>query len=317
MIDFLGFILYYLCMNILIMCNPYSGKGTSVKFAHELEKRIAKRSEHTTEIFLSQSIESLHEYFAKIKKEDEHRFDAAIFLGGDGTFGIAVDAMIKAGLDFPVAIFPLGTVNDFAKQLKMKKNVKRCVDVILSGKIRECDVANVNGDYVVNVACGGYFTHGANTYSRTAKKMFGKMAYYGKAVFNLFNMQGQRIRFVIDNNEVIEDEVVMYLILNSPSAGGFKKIGAEAKIDDGYFDLCAIKKARLGLLLRTAIKILGGRHIPDKYIIYRKGKHFRVELVEDKINPKFVKSDTDGNVGPELPLDIRVEEKKLKVYYKN
>lgn len=297
------------------MCNPHSGRGTSLNFAQRLKKRIEKKTEHTSEIFLSQTIDSLNEYFQKLAKEEPNRFDAAIFLGGDGTFGIAVDSMLKAGLDFPVAIFPLGTVNDFAKQIGMKKNVKKCVDVIVGGKIRECDVATCCGNYVVNVACGGYFTHGANTYSRMAKKMFGKMAYYGKAVLNIFNMHAQRLKFTVDGEE-IEEDVIMYLIMNSSSAGGFNKIGASAKIDDGKFDLCVIKKAHLGRLLRTGIKILGGKHIPDKCITYRQGKHFKVELVGDDVNPNFVHSDTDGNVGPALPLEIEVIDKKLKLFYR-
>lgn len=303
-------------MNILIMCNPHSGKGTSEKFAGKLAREIHKTGLHTAEIFLSQTIESLHQYFKEIKTKDPNKFDAAVFLGGDGTFGIAVDALIKAGLNIPVAIFPLGTVNDFAKRLNMKRDVKTCVNVILSGKTKMCDVACVNGDYVVNVACGGYFTHGANTYSRKAKKAFGRLAYYGKGAFNVFNMHPQKLRFTVDDAE-LEAEVVMYLVLNSSSAGGFKKIGAEAEIDDGYFDLCAIKKPKPLSLIGTLIKIFGGKHKKDKNIIYLKGKHFKIEPVGKKINPKFLKSDIDGNVGPNLPLEINVIKKRLEIYYNN
>ena len=285
-------------------------------FASKLASEIAKKKgEHSAEIFYSETIEAMNEYFAWVAKNDPNRFDAAVFLGGDGTFGIAVDSMIKAGLNFPVAIFPLGTVNDFAKHLGMKRNAKKCVEVLLSGKTKACDVACVNGNYVVNVACGGYFTHGANTYSRAAKKAFGKMAYYGKAVFNLFDMHAQNLNFVVDD-ESFEAETIMYLCLNSPSAGGFKKIGAEAKIDDGFFDLCVIKKGKLGALLRTGIRILGGKHIPDSHIEYRKGKHFEISFAEsDKHNNKFDKSDTDGNVGPELPLMIDVVPQKIDIFY--
>ena len=174
-------------MNVLIVSNPHSGKGKSGIFAKNLKDEIIRRN-HNAEIFVSQTIQSLYQYFGSIRIEDPNKFDACIFLGGDGTFGIAVDAMLKNKLNFPVAIFPLGTVNDFARHLKMKNNVKTCVDVVLSEKIKLCDVALVNNDYVVNVACGGYFTHGANTYSRTAKKLFGRLAYYGKGIFNIFHL---------------------------------------------------------------------------------------------------------------------------------
>lgn len=281
-------------------------------FASKLAKEISMRKGgHSAEIFYSESIEATYEYFGL--KAKESKFDAAVFLGGDGTFGIAVDAMIKTGFDVPVAIFPLGTVNDFAKHLGMQAKTKKCVDVLLSGNVRQCDVAKVNGSYVVNVACGGYFTHGANTYSRAAKKVFGKMAYYGKAVFNLFDMHAQNLKFVVDGKEM-QAETIMYLILNSPSAGGFKKIGAQAKIDDGFFDLCVIKKGHLGALLATGIRILGGNHIPDSHILYVKGKHFEIDFAEGKHNSKFDKSDIDGNVGPSLPLVVDVVPQKIRVF---
>jgi len=301
-------------MNILIICNPNSGRGNSFSFAKKLKKRIEKVSSSSAEIYLSESVEKMREFFAEIKKERPNFYNSILILGGDGTFSLAVDALLKIGLNVPVAIFPLGTVNDFAKQTHMAKSVKKCVSTILAQKTKKCDVAFVNGDYVVNVACGGYFTHGVNTYSRVAKKMFGKLAYFGKAAFNVFNMRAQKMRYTIDG-ETFEAETIMYLVMNSASAGGFKHIGARAKIDDGLFDLCVIKKARIGRLARTAIKILGGRHIPDKCIEYRQGKNFKIELVGEKPNPNFLKSDFDGNVGEKLPLEIKVDNKKLEIYY--
>ena len=300
-------------MNILIVCNPNSGKGNSLYFAKKLKKRIEKISDSTAEIYLSESVEKMRDYFVEIKVKEPNKFNSVVILGGDGTFGLAVDALVKTELNLPVAIFPLGTVNDFAKQVGMKKNVKKCVSTLLNGKTKMCDVGCVNGDYVVNVACGGYFTHGANTYSRVAKKMFGKLAYFGKAAFNVFNMHAQKMRFTVDD-ESFEADTIMYLVMNSASAGGFKHIGARAKLDDGMFDLCVIKRARLGRLVRTAIRILGGKHIPDKCIEYRQGKHFKIELVGDKINSNFIKSDFDGNVGEKLPLEIVVDNKKLEIY---
>lgn len=301
-------------MNILIVCNPNSGRGDGLFFAKRLKKRFEKIAECAVEIFLSESVEKMREFFANIKIERPNYFNSIIILGGDGTFSLAVDALLKIELHVPVAIFPLGTVNDFAKQTHMSRCVRKCVKTIVAGKTKKCDVAFVNGEYVVNVACGGYFTHGANTYSRVAKKIFGKLAYFGKAAFNVFNMHAQKMRFTVDN-ETFETDTIMYLVMNSASAGGFRHIGANARIDDGLFDLCVIKKARLGRLARTAIKILGGRHIPDKCIEYRQGKHFKIELVGDKPNPNFLKSDFDGNVGDSLPLEIEVDNKKLEIYF--
>ena len=137
-------------MNILIICNPNSGRGNSFSFAKKLKKRIEKVSSSSAEIYLSESVEKMREFFAEIKKERPNFYNSILILGGDGTFSLAVDALLKIGLNVPVAIFPLGTVNDFAKQTHMAKSVKKCVSTILAQKTKKCDVAFVNGDYVVS-----------------------------------------------------------------------------------------------------------------------------------------------------------------------
>lgn len=296
--------------NILVIYNPNSGKGTAESFAHELKREITSKGARAV-LFRSESIDKMNSYLDKIKHSNKV-FDAVVLLGGDGTFGMGVDSLIKHDIDFPIAIFPLGTVNDFARQLHMKCNVKKCVKAILNGKTRDCDVAKVNDGYVVNVACGGYFTHGANTYSRRAKKIWGKLAYYGKGVFNIFNMKPQRLRITVDDR-VFEEDIIFYSIVNSKSAGGFARLGAKASIDDGMFDFVGIKNMKFFNMVNVFLRLLRGEHYKSKHVIYCKGKHFRVECVGGKINPKFLVSDTDGNVGPTLPIEVDVVNKKIKV----
>lgn len=300
-------------MNVLIVCNPYSGRGKGVKFAKKIQNEINKEKIHTAEIFLSENIEELGNFFTSIKNENPNKFDALIILGGDGSLGIGVTQMLKNGLNIPVGIFPLGTVNDFAKQIGVKRNVKRFVKIVLANKIKDCDVAKVRNEYAVNVVCGGYFTHGANTYSRIAKKIFGKITYYFKAFFNVFNLKPQKLRFEIDG-DVFEEEVIMYLVLNSKSAGGFKQIGKQAKLNDGLFDVCVIKKCGILKLIFTALNILRGKHIGKKSILYQSGKNIKIQLVGEKENPKFLNCDMDGNVGQKLPIEINVHEKKIQVF---
>ena len=314
-------------MNIEIILNPNSGHGNSIIYAKKIKDLLLKNSCNEVNIFESLSIESTEQRFKEIKEKDI-QLDLIILMGGDGTVSICIDRMLKTGLNFPIAIFPSGTVNDFSKQLGMTKNVKKFVKTILANSKKQCDLAISNGIYTINVASGGYFTHGANTYSSKAKKLFGKIVYYVKGMFSAFGMSPQRLKITADDN-TYEEEVLIYLIANSKSVGGFKKMGARAKIDDGYFDLCMIKDGGISLIF-TFFKLFFGLHTNDKNVIYKKAKNFKVELVpnmhEDRItkrkhlkktNPKFISRDIDGNKGPHLPLNVQVIENKITVYYSN
>lgn len=311
-------------MKIEMILNPSSGNGFGLYYAKKIKAEFAKNGILDVKIFISNSIEQTTNRFEKIKKQNIP-LDAMIFLGGDGTLSVCIDKMLKSGLNLPIAIFPAGTVNDFSKCLGMTKNVKKFVEAILKNKTTKCDIALVNGFYTINVAAGGYFTHSANTYSRQAKKLFGKIAYYIKGLFSSFGMTPQRMKFTIDG-KVYEEDVLMYLIINSASVGGFPKMGAKSVINDGYFDFCAIKYSRTSLF-NTFFKILIGKHTNDKNIIYQKGKNFKVELADTIIenpitknrkkldtNKNFIHSDLDGNVGPSLPLEVQVISHAITFY---
>lgn len=311
-------------MEIEIICNPNSGRGNSVYFARKIKTELAMRGENDVNIFESLSIRDTEERFAEIARQGIE-IDAFVFIGGDGTISICIDRMLKNGLNFPVAIFPCGTVNDFSKSFGMTTNVKKFVDTLLARRKVKCDIAKVNGNYAVNVACGGYFTHSANKYSRRAKRLFGRLTYYVKGMFSAFGMSPQRLKITVDGR-VFEEDILMYMVINSKSVGGFSKMGAKTKIDDGLFDLYAVKFAGLSLVW-TFFKLLFGKHTYDRNVIYTTGKNFKIELSENirenpitkkpkkyKTNEKFIHSDLDGNVGPALPLEANVLGEELSIF---
>ena len=77
--------------------------------------------------------------------------------GGDGTVNEIVNGMMEK-LDLPLAIFPVGTANDFGHHLNLPKSVADCCDVILRNNIRRVDIGKVNDKYFINVCSGGLFT---------------------------------------------------------------------------------------------------------------------------------------------------------------
>ncbi len=73
--------------------------------------------------------------------------DAIVIGGGDGTMGSALPAILKA--DLPMAVWPLGTANDFARSLGIE-NDDGTVASLIAWNERRIDVADVNGHYFIN-----------------------------------------------------------------------------------------------------------------------------------------------------------------------
>lgn len=61
------------------------------------------------------------------------------------------------------------------------------------------------------------------------------------------------------------------------------------------------------------MKILTGDHIYDKNVLYIKDNYFKIECLEES-NHVIMESTVDGEIGPDMPFEIRVIPKAIKVF---
>jgi len=85
------------------------------------------------------------------------RVDAVIVGGGDGS--IRTVAGVLAGSGVPLGIIPWGTLNHFAKDLKIPLSLAAAAAVIAAGEVREVDVGEVNGRIFINNSSIGVYPY--------------------------------------------------------------------------------------------------------------------------------------------------------------
>src|ERR1700738_1797009 len=83
--------------------------------------------------------------------------DAVVVGGGDGS--IRTVASVLVGSDVPLGIIPLGTLNHFAKDLRIPLFVDGAVAVIASGEKRYVDVGELNGEFFINNSSIGIYPY--------------------------------------------------------------------------------------------------------------------------------------------------------------
>src|SRR4051812_6243792 len=74
--------------------------------------------------------------------------DALVAGGGDGTVNAVASAL--AGRPTPLGVLPLGTLNHFAKVLRIPLELPKAVDAIVAGHATHVDVGRVNGRIFLN-----------------------------------------------------------------------------------------------------------------------------------------------------------------------
>lgn len=85
----------------------------------------------------------------------KQRPDAIIVGGGDGTIHTAAAALADTGI--PLGVLPLGTLNHFAKDLKIPLDCDDAFQALLQGRPTAVDIAEVNGHvFINNCSLGSY-----------------------------------------------------------------------------------------------------------------------------------------------------------------
>src|SRR5678815_5749450 len=69
--------------------------------------------------------------------------DVVAAAGGDGTVNEVVNGL--DGYDVPLGVIPVGTANDFARQVGIPADADHAMDVILQRKPKRLDTASLNG----------------------------------------------------------------------------------------------------------------------------------------------------------------------------
>ncbi|MDD2446763.1 MAG: diacylglycerol kinase family lipid kinase [Tissierellia bacterium] len=296
--------------NIKFIVNPSSGRQIMKRKIDVLSKMLLDNGYVVGKTFTEKKNDGMIEAI----KACNSNFDLIVACGGDGTVNEVVKGIMESDRKLPLAILASGTVNDFARYLNLPNTAIDFYNMIRREKMIEVDIGKVisnnksNQEYFVNVAAAGMLTNVAYQVQPDVKAILGRMAYYFEGVKELGKQNFDPIRVKIDSVEYVnEEEILLFLVSNSSSIGGFKKLAPEADVLDGLLDVVIIKKSAITDLANIFMNILTGDHINHSNVVYYKTKSVYIE------SKRTVNIDIDGEYGGELPAKFEVIPKALKI----
>lgn len=282
---------------IKIIANPSSGREGAVEIINKLLAPFASKG---TSILLNftQKAGDARAFAATDDGED-----CIISMGGDGTVNEVVSGIYDAKRDTPLAIYPAGTVNDFAESMGIPKDPYDFYSMVVYGKKSAVDIGVCGDSAFINVCAVGAFSEIGYSVPDEAKSAVGRLAYYAEG-FRMFREKdflknGFDVHIDCDG-EHIDTKAMMVMVSNSNSVGGFSKISPEADVRDGLLELTVIEEMSMAKVFELFRTIGVGKHLDHDHFIYRHGK--KITLRADK--PMHV--DIDGEKGPCLPQTIEV-----------
>ncbi|HLR35896.1 MAG TPA: YegS/Rv2252/BmrU family lipid kinase [Tissierellales bacterium] len=292
---------------IKIICNPSSGRQLIQRKVEHISKMLLD-SGYTINKFETRRKNDAMKETIKACKED---WDGIIACGGDGTVNEIAKGIVKGGRKIPVALLAAGTVNDFANYMDLPTNSREFFDMIRKGKTMDVDLGKVNDEYFINVAASGLLTNVGYQVQPEVKAILGRMAYYLEGLKEIPKQKFEPIRVKFESEEyTMEEDILLFLVSNSSSIGGFKNLAPKANVFDGYLDTIIIKKSEIQDLVAIFINIFKGEHIKHPNVEYFKTKKMSV-YTEEK-----VPIDIDGEYGGNLPATFEVMPNSFQIFVK-
>jgi len=288
---------------VKLIYNPFSG-DKRFKDHLDIYAEVFHYSGWETHLVRAVSEKSLDESIQDI----DSNYALVAVAGGDGTVNLAVNALMRHGVDIPLGILPAGTANDFANFIKMPRDHRAAAQAIAEKIVVPVDLGMANDRYFINVCGVGKLFNVSQAIRGQFKGALGKLAYYLKGVGSFPNMPPTGLR-ITTASQVIEDEFFIVLALNSSGAGGIERLSATASIDDGLLDVLAFPAMSMIDAAGVFIKVLTGEHLEDRRVIVMREASIKIECIDGY----GVGTDVDGESGPDMPFNISCKKGALQL----
>jgi undecaprenyl-diphosphatase len=228
---------------VVLVVNPASGGGTGARVIDEVRNSLPR-----TEI-VELGEDDVPE---KVLREAANRAEVLAIAGGDGSVSCAAAVALEAGL--PLAVFPGGTFNHFAKDIGCE-TVGKTVDSIRRGSVACVDVVCLNeGHMVINTASIGAYP----AFVQAREKLEHRI---GKPLAGLYAMlhtlrRDEPVRIAYDNKTL---QTSLFFIGNSTYLPSGFAPSRRTRMDDGLLDVRILETGRRFSRVRILAALALGR----------------------------------------------------------
>jgi len=234
-------------------------------------------------------------------------YDVVVAGGGDGTVNAVASALI--GTSTPMGILPMGTLNHFAKDLKVPIDMEAAVKTIVSGRVKLVDVGEVNGRLFVNNSSLGLYPSIVRLREAIQKSGYQKWPAFIRAVWAIF-LRFPRLRLELKSATAPISRTVTPLLFigNNPYETTLTQLGSRSAMDQGKLWVVVPKAETRWQLVAALFTLVRGRSVASDV------SAFEAENLVVNNKRSALNIAVDGEVLLlEPPLHYQIRPKALKV----
>lgn len=288
--------------SVRIILNSHAGSDNEALFAEVAE--LFKASGLNPEISI---IDQGHQVAELARQAADSDCKIVVAGGGDGTVSTIAGSLL--GTNKTLGVLPLGTLNHFAKDLRIPLELADAVRTIISGRVKEVDAGEVNGHYFINNSSLGLYPSLVREREKKQRLGYRKWPAFVWAAFTVLRRYPfLGVRLTVDGKEIATRTPFVFVGNNEYQMESFQ-VGGRECLDAGHLSLYVSHgPTRLGLL-RLALRALFGGLRQERDFIELCSKEIWIDTRRRLINVAL-----DGEVrAMKPPLHYRVRPKSLRV----
>jgi YegS/Rv2252/BmrU family lipid kinase len=234
-------------------------------------------------------------------------FESLIAAGGDGTVSLAASTVV--GTNTALGVIPIGTLNHFARDLKLPIDVIEAVKLIAQGRTVQVDVGEVNGHtFVNNSSIGFYPTLAVERARRVSQGMPKSVALVPAALTALARFPNTTVRLTTEDAGLVTRTPFVFIGNNRYNFAGLQA-GSRDSLQEGKLQLCAVSGATRSKLVKAIVLAIAGRMDQNADVVMMDVTWARIETLRRNVRVAL-----DGEViRLRSPLEYAIRPTALKV----
>jgi YegS/Rv2252/BmrU family lipid kinase len=288
---------------VAVIVNARSGGGHDAAWARQLTELFATHGIAARVTLAADGI-AVADAMRRTLKEAPRLVIAG---GGDGTINCIATHLVDT--DIQLGVLPLGTLNHFAKDLKIPLALDGAVRTIAAAHTTRVDVGEVNGRIFLNNSSIGMYALMVQQRDREQRSGLGKLPALIKASWKILSVQRTRKMHLVVDNRVLDRRTPMIFVGNNAYVLSGFDIGERKQLDAGALSLYIVPRDSRFSLVWLAIRSLFGHLHQDRDFLSMAAEDITIAGRRSHMHVA-----TDGEVEElAMPLHYRIRKRALCV----
>ena len=238
-------------------------------------------------------------------------YKAMVAAGGDGTVNSVAAAAVDSGKI--LGVLPLGTLNHFARDLKIPSDLEAAAHTIVAGHTTDVDVAEVNNRIFLNNSSLGLYPTIVRERQKRERLGFRKWpAFFWATIQALRRYPFLDVQLRV-NGELLDRLTPFVFVGNNEYAMDLFNIGVRDRLDRGVLSIYITHRTSRLKLISLALRAVAGSLRDDKDFLALSSSEVKIQTRRKRLRVAF-----DGEVDlMKTPLYYRVRPGALRVIVPN